>query len=237
MLSRRSIVISGVLYSIIGTPSFSQQASIPGRTPSSARFIPGFPWVEFQQNLSSTEDKGFFIARFSGVKEESQIIVIDENGRALGLGRSPDVSGNISRDLENSLKGDNVTDFGEMSAKIYDNGILQQKWVSNENTSALGAVSFLTSLVGLPPLMRGWVLVWSPDISSQSSPFIKVGEGKHPQIEGVVHDLMTENKLFAFVKSAEIDSLMSSRKQWSFSTQTLDGGFPGKLYIVKVMGE
>jgi hypothetical protein len=99
----------------------------------------------------------------------------------------------------------------------------------------VNAVVDVVARVLVPPSSTGWMVSWSPLHPGVTfRPDITIGSGVIPDLEGVVIDLMAEDRLLTFVRSYAIDRFMErARGRFVFHTQLREGWGMGMMLVLR----
>ena len=211
---------------------------LEGMSYQDMRFTPSPPWFEVERPVS-LDDETVFLSRFSGNHERIHVLLHDERGRLLGLGIGQDPQGENAKFLaqiseERFRANDEGIDSGLERVSWSLSSIIKHHRFSVSDKRINSVLSGLSSIVAFPREMSGWTLSWSPGFLGEddSEPFV-LGDGKWPQIERTVSDMMMRDFLFKSVQSNEIDRFMEQGR-WRMPTKIFRGAGSGTLRILKM---
>lgn len=201
------------------------------------RFQPVAPWIDLVRVVSEGPQPDVFRMRVSGARSGVSAFVHDGQGRLLGMAGGPAaaVAGPLLTALASRPAEDGVVDpvetvlwRGEGDTSTRTGG-----W-RTADADVNAAVEAVANLLA-PPTSTGWLVSWSPrHFGAEGGSDITLGGGEVPDLEGVVWELMAEDRLFTFVRSPAIDRFMkASAGRFVFQTQSMDGLGLGTMVVLQ----
>jgi hypothetical protein len=195
--------------------------------------------VDLVRVVSDADAPDTFRMRVSGARGGVSAFLHDARGRLLGIAGVPAVA--IVEPLlealalrpEETFAGDPIETV--LWRSLTDSSTQSGAW----RTASVGVNAAVESVASVlePPTSTGWLVSWSPRHQGASGAAeITVGSGSAPDLEGVVEELMAEDRLLTFVRSPGIDRFMDKAKgRFVFQTQSMDGLGLGTMVVLRTL--
>jgi hypothetical protein len=204
---------------------------------ASLRFQPVPPWVDLVRVVSDDPAPDTFRMRVSGARGGVSAFLHDARGHVLGLAGVPAVA--IVEPLLDALaaREEEVFVGPPIETVLWRSRADTSTRTGAWRTADRGVNAAVEAIAGVlsPPTSTGWLVSWSPrHLGVEGRPDLTIGSGDVPDLEGVITELMAEDRLLTFVRSPAIDRFMDQAQgRFVFNTQSLDGLGLGTMLVLR----